>query len=86
MYLELNHQGDCKCENETHKCIRDCRYKDKSLGCINDGKCDFNLSHDNHKLFKFLAYLDYTKVCFVFIIVDIKVITKSIYAVGFINV
>lgn len=49
MYLELNHQGDCKCENETHKCIRDCRYKDKSLGCINDGKCDFNLPHDNHK-------------------------------------
>ena len=45
MYLELNHQGDCKCENETHKCIRDC----KSLGCINDGKWDFNLPHDNHK-------------------------------------
>ena len=45
--LELNHQGDCKCENETHK--RDCRYKGKSLGCINDGKCDFNLPHDNHK-------------------------------------
>jgi hypothetical protein len=37
-------------------------------------------------LLKFVAYLDYPKVWFVFIIVDIKVITKSIYAVGFINV
>ena len=44
--LEINHQGEHKCGIEAHKCIRDCRYKDKSIGCINEGKCDFNLPHD----------------------------------------
>ena len=67
--LESNHQGDCKSENETHK--RDCRYKGKSLGYINDGKCDFNLPHaeencnyrGNHKCIQICSLFGLSKGC-----------------------
>ena len=48
--LKINHDGEHKCESEEHKCILECNYKNKSIGCINEGICKYMLPHStgNH--------------------------------------
>ena len=49
-YLQYNHKEPHNCGSNDHYCLSDCKYKNKTIGCINEGKCILKLPHseDNH--------------------------------------
>ena len=48
--LPINHEEDHICESNDHQCIMECILKNKTIGCINEGKCKYKLPHSlgNH--------------------------------------